>query len=69
MMTKQKDEGGSIDGDDIMLMIEGLGIMHCTVLAMMMLVMTMLVVMMTRVGKPTRQGQSSYFHSDAKLVA
>ena len=43
MMTKQKDEGVSIDGDDIMLMIEGLGIMHCTVLAMMMLVMTMLV--------------------------
>ena len=39
MMTKQKDEGVSIDGDDIMLMIEGL----YSVLAIMMLVMTMLV--------------------------
>ena len=36
---------------------------------MMMLVMTMLVVMIIRVGKPTRQGQPSYFHSNAKLVA
>ena len=39
------------------------------VLMMMTLVMTMLVVMMIRVGKPTRQGQPSYFHSNAKLVA
>ena len=36
---------------------------------MMMLVMTKLVVVMTRMGKPTRQGQPSYFHSNAKLVA
>ena len=43
MRTKQKDEGVSIDGDDIMLMIEGLGWLHSTVLAMMMLVMTILV--------------------------
>ena len=43
MMTKQKDEGDSIDGDDIMLKIEGLGWLHSTLLAMMMLVMTILV--------------------------
>ena len=38
-------------------------------MVVMMVLVTMVVVMMTRVGKPTRQGQPSYFHSNAKLVA